>query len=163
MRYTYNYIYIYGRGVDNTSINMKLHTFYGPVQCAEMKCSFYSSLLYVLLCLYEMIVHIAKRIVFIICVLLNRFFSCCYCSWCRLLFFVLLCLSSSVQLQLARYVITSFCLLIFTNPSEYIYIYAFSDKRNGHWTYTQLLHFSRTKRNQQRCKTDRTTNIANIN
>lgn len=25
-------------GVDNTKINMKLHTFYGLVQCAEIKC-----------------------------------------------------------------------------------------------------------------------------
>lgn len=29
-------------GVDNTRINMKLHTFYGLVQCAEIKCSHYS-------------------------------------------------------------------------------------------------------------------------
>lgn len=33
---------MYVDGVDNTRINMKLHTFYGLVQCAEIKCSHYS-------------------------------------------------------------------------------------------------------------------------
>lgn len=44
-------IIIYGRGVDNTRINMKLHTFYGLVQCAEIKCSLYSTRL--CFCVYE--------------------------------------------------------------------------------------------------------------
>lgn len=46
--------------VDNTRINMKLHTFYRLVQCAEIKCTVYSCLLQFI----RMFDHIAKCIVF---------------------------------------------------------------------------------------------------